>query len=309
MRKELLYVMIFFALSFENVAQPILTAADFDGNVSVEMHQLIGYGFVSTTHDGTTDYSTNATASALARSVTVPLSSVPNTNSASNFSLATYAVKTTYSTGENMHMLFKVTDTEIRAVAGTGYDGALYNNETVYFNFPFSLGQVSPLYGQYVDYFPTVVTPFGTYSNVILLYKHEAGNRPNDWPIDVTYWVATNPFRIILSSWEISGPWTDSYVIYNNSNNLAVSEQIGKSAFSVFPNPSNGDFTIFNKNAFTTDAVLSVYDLLGNTLLTNQKLNEDFNNINLSNFRPGLYIIKITNKENQVLYTEKIIKQ
>ena len=68
-----------------------------------------------------------------------------------------------------------------------------------------------------------------------------------------------------------------------------------------------GDFAIHSTNIFN-EVYVNVYDVLGKALITNEKFRGDYKNISLKDFGSGLYIVKITDNENQVLYSQKIIK-
>lgn len=72
---------------------------------------------------------------------------------------------------------------------------------------------------------------------------------------------------------------------------------------SLYPNPSNGNFTISCKNHFLENSNLEIYDILGKRLFE-QKLNKNETVIKLENFSKGMYIIKIT--KNDTILNSKI---
>jgi len=72
---------------------------------------------------------------------------------------------------------------------------------------------------------------------------------------------------------------------------------------SIYPNPSNGNFTISCKNDFLDNSNLEIYDILGKRLFQ-QKLLKNETIINLENFSKGIYIAKIT--KNDTVLNSKI---
>jgi hypothetical protein len=76
----------------------------------------------------------------------------------------------------------------------------------------------------------------------------------------------------------------------------------GTSLISIYPNPSNGMYTIETENATT----INVVDVLGKVVYT-QKLGEGKYNINLTNLNNGLYILK-ADSDGQIK-TVRLIKE
>lgn len=70
--------------------------------------------------------------------------------------------------------------------------------------------------------------------------------------------------------------------------------------FSVFPNPSNGEFKIEYKSAFN----LTICDIT-NKIILNKNVNDNSVQIDLKNFGSGVYFIKI--KDNDKVFFEKLI--
>lgn len=71
---------------------------------------------------------------------------------------------------------------------------------------------------------------------------------------------------------------------------------------TIYPNPTNGNTLYFN---FTKEVTIRMYNILGKLIKTN-KINSKNNNIDISAFPKGIYLLKI-NSENQFI-TKKIIK-
>lgn len=78
------------------------------------------------------------------------------------------------------------------------------------------------------------------------------------------------------------------------SNDYFVAEP---SELVVYPNPSNGMFTIEAKNSSTSNADVSVYTLLGNRIYDNHFTELDSQNIDLTNQAAGMYLIKVSSND------------
>lgn len=91
---------------------------------------------------------------------------------------------------------------------------------------------------------------------------------------------------------------------YSFSVNSLLSNPVfeDENALQVYPNPSNGTFTVEGNQL--EGSIITVYDILGNLVMQKEAQSEqvDFNSIQLST---GIYLIKI-NKENQIV-TKKLI--
>ena len=103
-----------------------------------------------------------------------------------------------------------------------------------------------------------------------------------------------------LNSWFVQ-VCTDTYALSNPS--------IGFTDFSVYPNPSKGNFTIeFTSNTTSNNKVkVSVYDISGRLILdTNFENSTIFNqNINLDNAQSGIYLLTVT--DGEIKETRKIV--
>ena len=91
-------------------------------------------------------------------------------------------------------------------------------------------------------------------------------------------------------------------LLNDTTTNIQELEQGG---FRIFPNPFNDFVTITNKNMFTDGFYIELYNSSGKKL--NRILYKNMVAINLRNYQPGLYFIKIYQKTSEV-YTFKIIK-
>ena len=295
MRKQILFAIVFFASIIISVAQaPVLTAADFGTNVF--------YGVVSTASPNqvpTTYW------------VSVPVSSVPG---ASNFPNATSALKR-LDNSDPYYELYETTATYHKQIARGGSPNVVTYNKLL-FQFPFALNSWFHLTDGTVSYssYGNLTTPWETCSNAITVYTHTAGGTGSNVYSNNEYdYIATNPYRVLKVQKIFGGggaAYSYSYYCkyFPYESYLLNSEEFKTHSFSIFPNPTNGDFNIHNANAFTLDSFVTVYDVLGKIVLPKQLLTNEMQTIYSSGLASGLYIVKITDVENKLLQTEKVVK-
>ena len=87
-----------------------------------------------------------------------------------------------------------------------------------------------------------------------------------------------------------------------------LSEELESMNFSVYPNPSIGEFTLKMVNDYFGKGEIRVFDLFGNHVLTtdfNKNTRQYKNELNLPSMATGIYSIIITT--NQGSYTQKLI--
>jgi len=120
-----------------------------------------------------------------------------------------------------------------------------------------------------------------------------------------------NP-KLIASDWTNEStvfggaPLDHLFYIYGSNKTLGV-EEIDIDNLTVFPNPSRGMFTIKFMTALSNDIKISVYDIQGRNIYTNNyKTTGNFNqNINLNNVQAGLYLLEVNDGFRKT--TKKII--
>ena len=84
---------------------------------------------------------------------------------------------------------------------------------------------------------------------------------------------------------------------------IGVGELTDDLAFTVFPNPSSGVFSIQSK---MNSAQLRVYDLQGNLVLQKSELNLN-HSVNLSSLGAGIYTLALSNEE-EVQYRKIVVQ-
>jgi len=114
---------------------------------------------------------------------------------------------------------------------------------------------------------------------------------------------------------------TDYVVIDENETvNITLTateiENIDKNLINIYPNPSNGIFTIENLQASARPCSVSITDITGKTLYNYQlpalsggevSINNSQSKLDLSNQPSGIYFLTIKTKTD--IYTEKILKK
>ena len=103
-------------------------------------------------------------------------------------------------------------------------------------------------------------------------------------------------------------PCTSINYNYSNAPSPGCSQTTGinvvkiEQTFSLFPNPSNGNFTINNPGEL--NATVKIYNSLGEEVFS-QTLNSKQETVNLSSLPKGIYFVQIAGSNN--LFSQKIV--
>lgn len=100
---------------------------------------------------------------------------------------------------------------------------------------------------------------------------------------------------------------------WNPSATVGINQIIDNAtAFTIYPNPSTGEFQISNFKLQTTD--LKVVNILGETVFqstisasTSSATSQS--TINISGLANGMYFVRLTDADNKVVYSQRVIKQ
>ena len=92
------------------------------------------------------------------------------------------------------------------------------------------------------------------------------------------------------------------YLLSKYNSLLAVDDSFIKTNINIYPNPTNGILNISNPNHIKLNKI-EVYNIYGQRL----KIVQNQNNIDLTNFKPGVYLMKVED-ENGKQGTFKVIK-
>jgi hypothetical protein len=305
--KKLTFILLIF-LSIYIQAQPVSNASDFDGNLSVDTYVLN----VPTFNPGPSgenqiwDFSSITLNSSL---YTVTSPNISETPFASSFLNSNYCYKSVFPSIERFQFYLKSDlKFEYTGDAETSYIVNYIDNK-IEFEFPFTYNlvindtyqkcpncnvlQIQITY----DAYGTLITPFGTFNNVIRKKTQEGINPSYSW-------FTVNPYTPIMAG-SIGNIENVKFFISTNLSN----SQNNFNSFSIYPNPTNENISIKNVNSIDKEVVVTIYDVLGNAIIKNKELNSAIENIELSDFSSGLYFVKITDRNNQILYSEKIVKQ
>lgn len=141
-----------------------------------------------------------------------------------------------------------------------------------------------------------------------LLYYFRAGTSPGASDI-ASYKVTSNKWKLVLEDiptdlyWSVSSIDASKLVsdesVEQHFSTLAVSD-FSKSEVSFFPNPTT-NFVTFQTTETIKETV--IYNMIGQEMSSGNT-----KNIDLTNMKPGVYVIKVTTAANEV-YTQKIIKK
>ena len=233
---------------------------------------------------------------------------------ASSFPTANFFVNGTSSNG-NQTGYYNLTTSKLEVLGASNSTGIIvtFVNPQTIFQFPFlynssftdtyqtNFGIPRTLVTTY-DAYGTLTTAFGTYSNVIRLKREEINGGGTQYS-----WFKLNPYQQLLDAAISPNNSEINYTVVETTN-LAIFENQPQTQFSIFPNPTSGNLTIKNPTFAENETFVNVYDVLGNEIIKNNKLDNDSKNIDMSNLSIGMYFVKITDANNAALYTEKIIK-
>ena len=118
----------------------------------------------------------------------------------------------------------------------------------------------------------------------------------------------STPVTFRFYAWNSEAP-TGTFSIDNvnfiGSSTLATGiTEKNKSSVSIYPNPSTGLFTA-DLSGLSEKSTITVYDIIGNVILTKEAASNTNQSIDLSNQANGSYFIRITNDTGVI--TKKII--
>jgi Secretion system C-terminal sorting domain len=233
-----------------------------------------------------------------------------------NFPAANFFINSV-SNNSNNFGYYNLSNNKLEIIGGSSATGLTitYANPATIFVFPFTYNTVindtyqtnfdtSPVISiRTYDAYGTLTTAFGTYSNVMRFKQVNSNDNSTNYT-----WIKLNPYQELLSASTNTANITINYNVKNN-NVLATNPNILNDNFAIFPNPTNGEFTIKNIDFSNNETFVNVYDVLGNQIIKNEKIDSNSKILNISDFATGLYFIKIVDNNNSILYSDKIIKK
>lgn len=307
--KKIYFAAAFAAMSFVNQAQPVVDASNFPTNLSAESYTAEADGFDPGTPgtDKTWDFSDLD----LTYSGAFELSPADGTPYATSYTLANHAHYYDGDLGE-MWAYYALSDEryeQVSMVIPNIIAISYGENPRTYLEFPLEYndsftdtykasGSPEMSFTSTYDSYGTLIMPFGTIENVIRQKVVEAGLTNYIWYNSETL------YPIIQTALE------------DNSMGIIKASALGTGThdtkqFSVYPNPTSGLINVALPQGFEGNLSVGVYDMVGKCFSTKDNVAAlDGNNlgIDLSNCRPGIYMVKISGNGNQ-LVTRKIIKK
>jgi hypothetical protein len=272
-------------------AQPVLNAADFGTELSG-----IGYSAtpssLSQGNDGP-DQVWDFSGLTLTQNSTTTTIAVASAPLSANFPSANYCWKITNNTSISGYTFFSLSNSSFESL-GLSVLGQTnkYTDTSIMYKFPYTYGTVindtykgitdiSPKsFTTVYDAYGTLITPLGTYTNVIRQKKTEGTT--------VNYiWIQTNPFFILMEK-TITNGTSSSISVFKNTSALGVNQIEPKKAMAVFPNPTHAELNLQLPDQQTLDRV-AITDITGKIVLTQC---QDLNQINVSDLANGMYFIE-----------------
>ena len=310
--KKITITALFFILSFVSFGQPVLNASDINplninSNYYPTFNSSISVG--SPGADQIWDFSS------LSVSNTGPYvinNSVATAPFASSFPTANFYVKSGQVNDDN-YGYYNLTSSTLEILGASNNNMIVANfinpQTTLVFPFAFntsftdtyqvasnqSIKTITAIY----DGYGTLITQIGTFTDVMRLKKNDNG--------DIRYtWIKLNPYKELLGASKANGN-TFNFFVYEPMS-LTTTQNSMLAKFSIAPNPTNGILTISNLDNINSENFINVFDILGNQIIKNESINGTSTAVNISDYASGLYLIKITDANEKVLYTDKIIK-
>ena len=143
---------------------------------------------------------------------------------------------------------------------------------------------------------------FGNNTTSILCHPSFSFQTPGDYTL---YVLVTDSSGNRLDSVGMFYTAIDCSLDPNNLNKRRLKYNDGMASFVVFPNPSSDKIFIKNNNNVSFDYY--IYNITNKIIYVKREVNEDIENIDISNFSQGLYLIKIVSINKAEVF--KFIKQ
>ena len=297
-------------ISITSFAQPTINSSDFNNfNISYTIKNAVS----ATLNEGASGAGVTWDFSSLVLSFdpqvgALTLTQVPNGPFSSSFPNANYVFKTSSNGSEDYFSYFNKTENVIEALGwstSSAVDDSYIDPYTLLV-FPFTYGTVSTDSAQEVgqsspifetityDAYGTMITPFGTFNNVIRASRVQDNNYTD------FIWYKTAPFAPILEvSQSITG---EREFIFYEPSTLSNQSFKHKSIY-VFTSQANNVLNIVTDNFSLINQII-ITDLTGKKIL--QQFG-NLNSINIESLASGIYIAQIvTNKD---MFTQKFIKK
>lgn len=200
-------------------------------------------------------------------------------------------------------------------ILSMGYNGSVGDNYSpnplTWVTFPYTFNtvftdtyqstddEVATSFTATYDAYGTLVLPTGTFTNVIRQKTVKNGQ--------TNYvWFNVSPFYPLLQTVLEE----NALGIVKDTSVLGVGDD-AKATFAVWPNPTRGEIRLQCDSELHTPATVSVYDMLGNKVLEKDAAfaSPGTLQLDLQNHSAGIYFLKISDANDRMLFTSKVIKQ
>jgi Secretion system C-terminal sorting domain len=279
-------------------AQPVLRSDSLHTGPSFNLYSLGNVNTANLTPSGsnvTWDISTS-TSTLIGTADLLPMSA---TTYGSTFSAANFAMKFT-ANGVTQYSLFTVTTSKMEEVAnniGTANQTSFASpRTTLVFPFTFNLsdsdvyqksGQGMKYITNKYDAYGTLITPFGTYNNVVRIMINDFGTT------SLGFW-NTSPFFPIMQA-DGSGVALWKRV----TTNTGIEETRKNNSFEIFPNPTTNELSILSNEIVQK---VDIYSVSGKLQISTSQTK-----IDVSELSQGIYFVKVYSQNGDAM--QKFVKQ
>ena len=279
-------------------AQPVLRSDSLHTGLSFNLYSLSNINTANLTPAGA-NVTWDLSGSTATLAGTADLQDMSATTYGTAFPAANFAIKFT-SGGVSQYSLFRVTSSIMEEVANnvgaSGQTSFINARTALVFPFTFNssdsdLYQKSSQSTKYVtnkyDSYGTLITPSGTYNNVVRILINDDGTT------SLGFW-NTSPFYPILQAnsngvtlWKLA------------TSSTGISEAKSNATFEMYPNPATDELIIINKVPVSS---IDVFSISGQLQFSTTRCN-----MNISELSSGIYFIKVYSVNG--VATQKFIKQ
>jgi len=179
------------------------------------------------------------------------------------------------------------------------------NNATVdaTSNVTFTVNEILPIPNTLVNSWSLNGTALAATGNSVTITPGQLNNGNNTLTLSV---VDNNPLLKVdnHSTLHVTNvSWTLS------KTTLKLSEvKAEERRFSIYPNPTEGEFFIKGKQGFSKEAKVEVYDASGRLIPSRFELNDSVIKVDIKNYPAGTYLLNIKENKNLII-SQKIIKE
>jgi hypothetical protein len=300
MKRTLLVLLLFCLKAY---SQPIRTSADFiDYSTNVYRASASGLSPGGSGANQVWDFSGVAYNPVPYSLQTVPSSSAPFI---ANFPLTNYVQKITYSSNNVFYVMGTITSTGVEMLASTSDSQIIkdYTPDTGFMPLPLSFNEsYTDVFQATTDSNPTtrvnvydgygtLITPFGTFNNVIRMKQTEQGANVYNWSLASPY------TPLMFGQFGTDGSITFNQITTLNNADLTLNEKV-----RIYPNPTSSILNI-ELSGIKIDKII-ISDVLGKTMF---EQTQNTNQVNVGNLAAGIYIVKVfsDNKISQAKFLKE----